>query len=308
MIEEIQLWMQDPVMARIATSLLVLLAVVVAVQILHRMLVRYISDSGRRYHMRKAVTALGYVLAIFLLSLVFSDKLSSLTIAFGVAGAGIAFALQEVIASIAGWVAVSFGRFYQVGDRVQLGGIMGDVIDIGVLRTTVMECGGWVKGDAYNGRIVRVANSFIFKEPVYNYSADFPFLWDEMVIPVRYGSNHALARKLFGEVLTEVTGEFATASKEVWTQMKHRYLVEDARVDPMVTMVANDNWVEYNLRYVVDYKKRRLTKDQITVKLLDAIDQTRGQIRLGSQTIELVAVAPLDVNMTASAPSSTQTE
>ena len=300
MIEKIQLWMQDPVMARIATSLLVLLAVVVAVQILHRMLVRYISDSGRRYHMRKAATALGYVLAIFLLSLVFSDKLSSLTIAFGVAGAGIAFALQEVIASIAGWVAVSFGRFYQVGDRVQLGGIMGDVIDIGVLRTTLMECGGWVKGDVYNGRIVRVANSFIFKEPVYNYSADFPFLWDELVIPVRYGSNHDLARKLFSEVLTEVTGEFATASKEVWTQMTHRYLVEDARVDPMVTMVANDNWVEYTLRYVVDYKKRRLTKDQITVKLLDAIDQTRGQIRLGSQTIELVAVAPLDVTMTAS--------
>ncbi len=297
MIEEIQAWLQDPVMARIATSLLVLLAVVIAVQILHRMLVHYISDSGRRYHMRKAVTALGYLLGIFLLSLVFSDKLSSLTIAFGVAGAGIAFALQEVIASIAGWVAVSFGRFYQVGDRVQLGGIMGDVIDIGVLRTTLMECGGWVRGDAYNGRIVRVANSFIFKEPVYNYSADFPFLWDELVLPVRYGSNQKLARKIFSEALVAVTGKFSAASKSVWTQMKHRYLLEDARVDPMVTMVANDNWVEYTLRYVVDYKKRRLTKDLITEKLLEAIDQTDGQVRLGSQTIELVSVAPLDVTM-----------
>lgn len=297
-------------MARIATSLLVLLAVVIAVQALHHVLVRYISDSGRRYHMRKAVTALGYLLAIFLLSLVFSDKLSSLTIAFGVAGAGIAFALQEVIASIAGWVAVSFGRFYQVGDRVQLGGIMGDVIDIGVLRTTLMECGGWVRSDAYNGRIVRVANSFIFKEPVYNYSADFPFLWDELVLPVRYGSNQKLARKIFSEVLAEVTGEYSSTSKSVWLQMKQRYLLEDARVDPMVTMVANDNWVEFTLRYVVDYKKRRLTKDLITEKLLDAIDQTNGLVRLGSQTIELVAVAPLDVNMrpSTSAPSAAHTE
>ena len=310
MIEKIQTWLQDPVMARIATSLLVLLAVVIAVQALHHVLVRYISDSGRRYHMRKAVTALGYLLAIFLLSLVFSDKLSSLTIAFGVAGAGIAFALQEVIASIAGWVAVSFGRFYQVGDRVQLGGIMGDVIDIGVLRTTLMECGGWVRSDAYNGRIVRVANSFIFKEPVYNYSADFPFLWDELVLPVRYGSNQKLARKIFSEVLAEVTGEYSSTSKSVWLQMKQRYLLEDARVDPMVTMVANDNWVEFTLRYVVDYKKRRLTKDLITEKLLDAIDQTNGLVRLGSQTIELVAVAPLDVNMrpSTSAPSAAHTE
>ncbi len=310
MIEKIQTWLQDPVMARIATSLLLLMGVVIAVQILHRMLVHYIGDSGRRYHMRKAVTALGYLLAIFLMSLVFSDKLSSLTIAFGVAGAGIAFALQEVIASIAGWVAVSFGRFYQVGDRVQLGGIMGDVIDIGVLRTTLMECGGWVRGDAYNGRIVRVANSFIFKEPVYNYSADFPFLWDELILPVRYGSNQVLARKIFSEALAEVTGEFARDSKDVWTQMKERYLLEDARVDPMVTMVANDNWVEYTLRYVVDYKKRRLTKDLITEKLLEAIDLTNGQVRLGSQTIELVAVAPLDVHMRSptSEPSATQTE
>jgi small-conductance mechanosensitive channel len=97
--------------------------------------------------------------------------LSSLTVALGVAGAGagIAFALQEVIASVAGWIALSFGQFYAVGDPVQLGSIKGDVIDIGVLRTTLMEIGEWVKGDQYNGRIVRVVNSFVFKEPVYNY-------------------------------------------------------------------------------------------------------------------------------------------
>ncbi len=298
MTETIERWLQDPVMARIATSLLVLVGVVIVVQFLQRILSRYISDSARRYRMRKAVGILGYVLAVFLLSLVFSDKLSSLTIAFGVTGAGIAFALQEVIASIAGWVAISFGRFYQIGDRVQLGGIMGDVIDIGVLRTTLMECGGWVKSDVYNGRIVRVANSFIFKEPVYNYSGDFPFLWDELVIPVRYGSNYALAKKIFLEVLTKVTGDFATHSKQLWSQMTRLYMIEDARVDPMVTMVANDNWVEYTLRYVVDYKKRRLTKDLITEGLLNAIDATQGQVRLGSQTVELVTVPPLEVSVT----------
>ncbi len=100
---------------------------------------------------------------------------AGLSVALGVPGAGIAFALQEVIASVASWVAVSFGNFYSPGDRVQLGGIKGDVIDVGVLRTTLMEMGEWVNGDLYNGRIVRVANSFVFKEPVYNYSADFPF-------------------------------------------------------------------------------------------------------------------------------------
>lgn len=75
-----------------------------------------------------------------------------------------------------GWVAIAFGGFYNPGDRVQLGGIKGDVIDIGMLRTTLMETGEWVDADLYSGRIVRIANSFVFKESVFNDSAECPFL------------------------------------------------------------------------------------------------------------------------------------
>ncbi len=59
-----------------------------------------------------------------------------------------------------------------------------------------MECGQWVNADLYNGRIVRIANSFVFKEPVFNYSGDFPFLWDEIMVPIKYGSDYRLARQL----------------------------------------------------------------------------------------------------------------
>ena len=183
-------WLFDPVVGNIVATASVVIFVIVLVRTVQRFLGRYIDDSSRRYRVRKLVTFSGYILGLFLLSLVFSEKLSGLTVFFGVAGAGVAFALQELIASLAGWVAMSFGHFYTVGDRVQLGGIKGDVIDIGMLRTTLMECGGWINGDQYNGRVVRVSNSFIFKEPVYNYSSDFPFLWDEIVVPVRYGSNY----------------------------------------------------------------------------------------------------------------------
>jgi small-conductance mechanosensitive channel len=79
-----------------------------------------------------------------------------------------------------------FGGFYNSGDRVQLGGIKGDVMDIGVLRTTIMETGQWVDGDLYNGRIVLIAASF-FKEPVFNYSGDFPFMGRNQN-SIQYGS------------------------------------------------------------------------------------------------------------------------
>ena len=103
-----------------------------------------IQSNDNLYRAKKAATFAGYFLTIIILTVVFSDKLGGLTVTLGVAGAGIAFALQEVIASFAGWLGIMFGGFYKTGDRVQLGGIKGDVMDIGVLRTTIMETGQWV--------------------------------------------------------------------------------------------------------------------------------------------------------------------
>lgn len=289
-------WLFDPVVAKIIATALVVLIVVVLVRYVQRVLGRHIENSQRRYRLRKLITIGGYAVALVLLSVVFSDKLSGLTVMFGVLGAGIAFALQEVIVSIAGWIALSFGRLYDVGDRIQLGGTKGDVIDIGVLRTTLMECGAWIKGDQYNGRVVRVSNSFIFKEPVYNYSSDFPFLWDEIRIPVRYGSNYEMARQGFQQVLEEITGEHARMLKGEWRKMTDKYMLEDAQLAPMVSLKMDDNWAEFALRYVVDYKKRRSTKDKICSRILKLIEESGGQIRLGAPSLEVTLIPPADIN------------
>jgi len=157
----IQRWLYDPAVGKLVTVSVGLLVVYLLARVLLRTVAGKVKDSDTRYRVRKAISFFAFLVGFFLVAAVLSDQLGSLTVALGVAGAGIAFALQEVIASVAGWVAVSFGRFYRTGDRVKLGGIMGDVIDIAVLRTTLMECGQWVNGDLYNGRIVRVANSFV---------------------------------------------------------------------------------------------------------------------------------------------------
>lgn len=296
--EMIEKWLLDPTVGKVITAVLAVLVVVVLIRYTQKVLGRYIENAEQRYRIRKLITFLGYLLAIFVISIVFSEKLPGLTVFFGVAGAGVAFALQEVIASAAGWVAMSFGRFYHIGDRVQLGGIQGDVIDIGVLRTTLMEVGGWIKGDQYNGRIVRVANSFIFKEPVYNYSSDFPFLWDEISVPVRYGSNYDMARQAFQQVLEEITGEHARRLKADWRHMTDSYMLEDARLEPMVMLSMKENWAEFGLRYVVDYKQRRTTRDKICTRVLQEIEQSGGQIKLGAPSIEVTTFPQLDINLT----------
>jgi len=209
-------WLYNPTVGKLIFTAVALAVVFAALRVVQRSASRYVTDVDTRYRVRKFVTFLGYIVALLVLATVYSDRLMGFTVAFGVAGAGVAFALQEVIASVAGWVAVSLGNFYKPGDRVQLGGIKGDVIDVSILRTTLMEVGEWVSGDLHTGRIVRVANSFVFKEPVFNYSGDFPFLWDEITLPVKYGSDWTVAREMLRRVVDEILVEYAAQVKASW--------------------------------------------------------------------------------------------
>ena len=290
----IRLW-DNPMADRAAHALVALLVVAVMVRLVRGAATRYIKDTDTRYRARKIAVFVGYAAAIVVLLTTLSGELGGLTVVIGAASAGGAFALQEVIASAAGWIALSLGGFYKVGDRVQVGGIMGDVIDIGVLRTTLMECGAWVKTDLYNGRIVRVANAFVFKQPVFNYSNDFPFLWDEITVPVKYGSDRRLAREILERVVNEVSGATADGAKAKWKQMVRTYRIEDAGLDPIVTLVANDNWLEFTVRYVVDYKARRSTKDALFTRIMDELDASGGKVAVASTTVQLVEWPALDV-------------
>ncbi len=289
-------WLFDPTVGKFVSAFVGVLIIYVIFRFVRRRVTQAINDADTRYRTRKLLGFLGFVVGVAFLGAVFSDQLGSLTVAFGVAGAGIAFALQEVIVSVAGWLAISFGNMFKTGDRVLLGGVRGDVIDIGVLRSTIMECGEWVKADQYSGRIVRIGNSAVFKEPVYNYSGDFPFLWDEIVVPVSHDSDATLARSVIVDIANAVLGDYAKRAGAGWGKVVKAYRIENASVDPMVTMTADQNWMEFTLRYIVDYKMRRSTKDQLWVRILDAFARTNGQVAMAGATL-YVTTPPLDVNV-----------
>jgi len=295
--EQLKELLFNPTVGKIATVVIGIVIIWLVIKMIQKNLITRIKEDDNRYRAKKLGSFIGFFLTIVLITVVYSNKLGGLTVALGVAGAGIAFSLQEVITSFAGWLAIILGGFYKSGDRVQLGGIKGDVMDIGVLRTTLMETGQWVDGDLYNGRIVLIANSYVFKEPVFNYSGEFPFLWDEIKIPIQYGSNYEKTTQILLKVGTEVAGDLSTKSRAQWQELKSKYRLEEAQTEPMVSLVANDNWVEYTLRYIVNYKKRRATKTALYTKILTEVDATQGEIKFASATFELVGAPDFKVNV-----------
>jgi small-conductance mechanosensitive channel len=289
-LKELNEILQHPIFVKIASIFILFIIVYSAERILKNGASRLAKDNESKYKFRKLVSFFGYVLFVIGLMFIFNTKFSGIGTALGVAGAGIAFALQEVIVTIAGYITIFTGRFFKVGDRIKLGGgVKGDVIDIGLLRTTLMEIGDLVNQDLYNGKMVGVANSFVFKDPVYNYSGDFPFLWDEFVVPVKTASDFMYTKELLENILKEIVGDFADGSQAARDKMIGQYNIESAKVQPMVTMVFDENWITFTLRYVVAFKSRRTTKSNLSEKILIAVNASNGKVEVASTAFEITA-------------------
>jgi small-conductance mechanosensitive channel len=119
--DQLKKFLFDPTVGKLATILIGIIVIWLVIKAVQRNFISKLKDSNNRYKTKKISTFAGYLFSVILIAIVYSNKLGGFTIALGVAGAGIAFALQEVIASFAGWLAILFGGFYKTGDRVQLG-------------------------------------------------------------------------------------------------------------------------------------------------------------------------------------------
>ncbi|MCR8667569.1 mechanosensitive ion channel family protein [Aestuariibaculum sp. M13] len=296
--EQIKQWTIDnPTLYSVVKYVLLVVFVFVLIQLVRRLLRKQVTDSTARYKSQKAIEIVGYVVLIFLTVSYFTGNIRDFTLAIGLFSAGVAITLQELILSIAGSLYIFVVKVYKPGDRIEINGIKGDVIDVDSIYTTMMEIGQWVSSDNYSGRIVKLSNSFVFKGPIYNYSSDFPFIWDEFNIPIKYGSNIELAKSIVIEIASKILSEYTANSKSQWQEVVNKYYIEDAQVDPTLAITLNDNWIQFNLRYIVDYKKRRLVKHMLNEEIHKVILETNREVELASTTLELIKIPELSVEL-----------
>jgi small-conductance mechanosensitive channel len=257
-------------------------------RVLEQMLPRRFGKADARYRVRKFIAFSGYVAILLFLALLFEDRLGRLSITLGVVGAGVAVALQDVLASIAGAFVIGFSKLYAVGDRIQVGETRGDVIDIGLLRTTLMETGGWVGRDLYNGRIVRIPNSTVLKGTVFNYSQGFQFIWDEFKVVFTITSDCELARKMLLRVAKEEIGEYLEEAQISWKAISDNYQSANPPLEPTVSLVVNGGSLEFTVDYVVDYRKHTVMRDRLFTKIVQEVINSNGQLEWASSGVTVI--------------------
>jgi len=255
-----------------------------------------------KFWTRQGISLFAAVMLILgLLSIWFNDP-TRLATAFGLISAGLAFALQQVVTSIAGYFVILRGSTFTVGDRISMGGVRGDVMRLGFIQTTIMEMGQppsvqgadpamWIRSRQFTGRIVTVSNSKIFADPVFNYSRDFPLIWEEMAIPITYTADRERAEAILLEAAhlhAKEGDEMAEAQK---AHLQARFGVDPIDLKSHVYWRITDNWLELSLRFVVDTHRIRGTKDAMNRHIIREFD--KAGIGIASATYEIVGFPPI---------------
>jgi small-conductance mechanosensitive channel len=257
-------------------------------RVLEQTLPRHFGQVDARYKVRKFVIFTGYIAILLFLAILFEDRLGRLSFAIGVIGAGVAVALQDLLASVAGAFSIGFSKLYVVGDRVQIGDTRGDVIDIGLLRTTLMEVGSWVGRDLYSGRVVRLPNNAVLKGSVFNYSQGFRFIWDQIKVVFSITSDAALARATLLRVANEVVGEYLLEAQNSWNAVSEDYRSENPSIEPVVALAVNAASLEFTVNYVVDYTKRTEMQDRLFTKIVEEVAKSDGRLAWAASGVTII--------------------
>lgn len=243
----------------------------------------------------------GAVLILGTASIWFNDP-GTLATVLGLVTAGLAFALQRVVTSIAGYFVILRGQSFSVGDRIEMGGVRGDVIALAFTQTTILEIGqppsiqgesaSWVQSRQYTGRVVTVPNRTIFEEPVYNYTREFSFIWEEMSLPISYDADRERAEQLLLEAARRHHVELRELEQEEARELQRRYFVlQLTDFEPKVYYRLTDNWLELTVRFVTRASGVRDVKDAMSREILAGLDA--AGITVASQTIDIVGFPPL---------------
>jgi len=235
-----------------------------------------------RFWAHQAINLSSSLLVVLGLASIWFDDPARLATALGLVGAGLAFALQRVITAFAGYVVILRGNNFTVGDRISMGGVRGDVLSLGFMQTTLMEMGVapgsdagpsvWVKSRQFTGRIVTVTNAKIFDEPVYNYTRDFPYIWEEISVPIRYGDDRNRAEAIMLEAARRRTLDPSTISEEAAQSLQRRFDLHRLDFEPRVFYRLTSNWLELTVRFVFNDHGTRAVKDQMARDILDGFD------------------------------------
>jgi len=234
--------------------------------------IRYVHDARKRHQiliLRRIVTVL---LMAIVLALGFVSEFASLATFAGFLTAGIAVALQTVILSVAAYFFLIGRHGVRVGDRITVSGITGDVIDVGLVRLSLMELGGEGSDLHPTGRVVVVSNSVLFQGALFKQIPGTAYAWHEVVVKLERGGDYALAERKLLEVVTAVYSQYRDSIEQQHQSLEGLGAVRVVVPSPQARLQLVENHLDLVVRYPVLLQRESEIDNQMVKKVVEAID------------------------------------
>ncbi len=254
--------------SRVITSLAIVAVILILRGLVVWIIARRTEDVRFRYHARKVSAYVSASLALLLLGRIWFSGFQDIGTFLGLVSAGLAIALKDLVASVAGWIYLLWRRPFEVGDRIQIGEHAGDVIDIRLFRFTLIEIGNWVEADQSTGRVILIPNSRILIEAIANYSKGFQYIWNELPVLVTFESNWPKAKAILQKIIDDHSAYLSESAMQSVRKAAQRAMIIYSTLTPKVWTSVADSGVLLTIRYLCGPRKRRGTAETIWEDIL----------------------------------------
>jgi len=234
-----------------------------------RIVYRKVEGPKMQYKWRKNLSYAAAFLGVFLVGRIWFEGIKSLATFLGLLSAGLAIALRDPVSDFAGWIFLMWRRPFDIGDRIQIGEVKGDVIDQRIFKFTLLEIGNWVYADQSTGRVIHVPNHKIFNDPIANYTDEFEFIWNEIPILVTFESNWQKAKEILQDIADKHLEQLSSNAEKQVRKAAKSYMIYYSYLTPIVYTDLRDSGVVLTVRHLTDPRKRRSIQQAILEDVLN---------------------------------------
>ena len=272
-------WIEDNTMLgadlwmKLVTSAVIILAVISLRMAFARAVLQRLEDVRSRYIWQKSITYILMFAGLVLIINVWFSGFQDMSTFLGLLSAGIAIALKDIIANFAGWIFIMWVRPYTVSDRIQIGAYAGDVIDISLFHTTLMEIGNWVDADQSTGRVVKIPNELVFTQSLANYSQGFQFIWNEIPVLITFESDWKKAKDILTGIVNNRAEHLSERAARKVREASRHFMIFFSKLTPTVYTSVRDSGVLLTIRYLCEPRRRRGTEQDIWEDILAAFGE-----------------------------------
>lgn len=260
---------------KMLASVLLITALLFIRKLILRIIKKRILSPKAQYNWRKTTSYVFSLLIIFTVAPIWVSEFSSWTTFLGLLSAGLAIALREPVSNFFGWVYIIFQKPFELGDRIQIGKLQGDVLDISLFQFSMMEIGTWVDADQSTGRIIHIPNGKIFTDALLNYNQGFPYIWNEIPILLTFESNWRKAKEILLDIENRRVKTFGTPENQQVISSSHKLMIHFSKLTPTVYTSVKDSGILLTIRYLCHPKNRRESQQIIWEEVLVALEKNQ---------------------------------